>query len=411
LGAITVADPIDSYLDELERSLNLPSAERAAIREEIASHLHDERSSLITEGLEPAAAATEAIRRQGDAPALGQALTQARQTRRALLAAAGAGTWAAAGAAVRAWILGVAAVVATLLAIGLAAAILTRGGTSGSWLIEDAGWYSAVGATTFLVAAWAAGRMFVTVAARESHRPAGWIRPWIALFGGIVVAWLALVWLRVPQNLASVLVLGSVPVCFALAALTGSDRPILRTRLARRAGLALFATMAFGLPILAFAGTTPVATSLSAVGSGPYASMQAMLHALGFDMAGRLLVQEPDFGDESWSASNGVATISVGNAGAITAQWHDLRIEAWRALLDTGGLDRSSPDPIATAPVSVTAGDALVGSIRVDGVRGVAQFMIVLTGVAPDGQRDFLTSLGGTNTTFNGSALDWLRAP
>ena len=406
-----MADPIDSYLDELDRSLSLPAAERAAIREEIESHLHEERSSLITEGLEPDAAATEAIRRQGDAPALGEALARARQTRRALLAAAGAGTWAAAGAAVRAWILGVATLVAILLALGLVAAFATRGGTSGSWLIEDAGWYSAVGATTFLVAAWAAGRMFVAVAARESHRPAARIRPWIALFGSLVVGWLALVWLRVPQNLASVLVLGSVPACFAVAALTGPDRPIPRTRLARRAGLALFATMAFGLPILAFAGTTPVATTLSAVGSGPYSSMQDMLHALGFDMAGRLLVQAPEFGDESWSASNGVATVSVGNAGAITAQWHDLRIEAWRAILDTGGLDRSSPDPIATAPMSVTAGDALVGSIRVDGVRGVSQFMIVLTGVAPDGRRDFLTSLGGTNTSFNGSALDWLRAP
>lgn len=407
----TVADPIDTYLDELERSVDLPAPERAAVREEIESHLRDERSSLIAEGLEPEAAAAEAVSRQGAAPALGHALTRARQTRRALLAAAGAGTVAAAGAAVRAWILGVATLVAILLAIGLAAAILTRGGTSGTWLIEDAGWYTAVGATTLLVAAWAAGRMFVTVAARESHRTADRIRPWIAVFGGLVVAWLALIWLRVPQNLPSVLVLAFVPVCFAVAALTGSDRAIPRLRLARRAGLALFATMALGLPILAFAGTTPVATSLSAVGSGPYSSMQAMLHALGLDLAGRLPAQEPDFGDESWSASNGIVTVSAGNAAVITAQWHDLRIEAWRAILATSALDRSSPQPIATAPLAVSRGDALVGSVRIDGVRDVSQVMIVLTGVAPDGQREFLTSLGGTNTSFNGSALDWLRAP
>jgi hypothetical protein len=407
----TVGDRIEAYLDELARSLELPSAERAAVREEIESHLQEERSSLIAGGLDPDVAATEAVRRQGDAPALGYALTRARQTRRALLAAAGAGTVAAGGAAVRAWILGVATLVAILLAIGLGAAILTRGGTIGTWLIEDAGWYTAVGATTFLVAAWAAGRMFVTVAARESHRPADRIRPWIALFGGIVIAWLALIWLRVPQNLPSVLVLASVPACFAVAALTGSDRLIPRLRLARRAGLALFATMAFGLPILAFAGTTPVTTNVSAVGSGPYTSMQDMLHALGFDLAGRLPAQEPDFGDESWSASNGVATVSAGNAAVITAQWHDLRIEAWRAILATAGLDRSSPNPIATAPLAVSSGDSLVGSVRVDGTRGVSQFMIVLTGVAPDGQRELLTSLGGTNTSFNGSVLDWLTAP
>jgi hypothetical protein len=301
--------------------------------------------------------------------------------------------------------------VVILLAIGLGAAVMTRGGTSGGWLIQDAGWSTAVGATTLWFAAWAAGRAFVAVAARESHRPAERVRPWIAVLGGLVIAWLALAWLRVPQNLASALVLAVVPASFVAATLTGSDRPIARTRLARRAGLALFATMAFGLPILAFAATTPVATSLSAVGSGPYASMQDMLHALGFDLTGRLPAQEPDFGDESWSASNGVATVSVGNAAVITGQWHDLRIEAWRAILATGGLDRSSPQPIATAPVAVSSGDSLVGSIRVDGVRGVSQFAIVLTGVASDGQREFLTNLGGTNTTFNGSVLDWLKAP
>jgi hypothetical protein len=406
-----VADPIGAYLDQLARSLELPANDRAAIREEIEVHLQEEQSSLIAEGLDADAAADEAVRRQGDAANLGLALTRARQTRRALLAAAGAGTFAAAGAAVRAWILGVATLVAILLAIGLVAAILTHGGTNGGWLIEDAGWYTAVGATTLWVAAWAAGRGFVPVVAREAHRPADRVRPWIALLGGLVIAWLALAWLRVPQNLASVLVLAFVPVCFAAAALTGSDRPIGRTRLARRAGLALFATLAFGLPILAFAGTTPAAASLTPVGSGPYASMDDMLHALGFDMAGRLTAQEPDFGDESWTASNGVVTVSVDNAAVITGQWHDLRIEAWRAILATGGLDRLSPQPIATAPMSVSKGDSLVGSIRVDRVRNVSQFVIVLTGVAPDGQRAFLTSLGGTNTSYNGSVLDWLTAP
>jgi hypothetical protein len=406
-----VADPIGGYLDELDRSLSLPAAERAAIREEIESHLHEERSSLITEGLEPDAAATEAIRRQGDAPALGQALTRARQTRRALLAAAGAGTWAAAGAAVRAWILGVATLVAILLAIGLATAILTRGGAGVGFLIVDPGWYTALGALTLWFAAWAAGRMFVTVAARESHRPGGGIRPWIAVSGGVVVAWLALIWLRGPQNLASVLALGVVPVWFALAAMTGSDRPIPRTRLARRAGLALFVTMALGLPLLALAVSAPITTTLSSVGSGPYASVQDMFRALGFDMAGRLPADIPMVAGSGFSQAGGVITATADGAAALSARWHDLRIEAWRANLTTGSLDRTSPAPFAIAPVHIVGNDGLAGSVRVDATRDVSTFMIVLTGVAPDGQRDFLTSLGGTNTSFNGSALDWLRAP
>lgn len=46
-----------------------------------------------------------------------------------------------------------------------------------------------------------------------------------------------------------------------------------------------------------------------------------------------------------------------------------------------------------------------------DGVRGVTDFWLVVTGVASDGQRDLIASLGGTNTSFTGSVLGWLTAP
>ena len=405
-----MADPIDTYLAELERSLELPATDRVAIREEIESHLQEERSSLIAEGLEPEAAAAEAVSRQGNAHALGHALTRARQTRRALLAAAGAGTFAAAGAALRAWILGVATLVAILLAVGLAAAVVTRGGTGVGLQIMDSGWYTALGGLTLWFAAWAAGRMFVAVAARESHRPANRLRPWIAFSGGLVIAWLAFVWLHEPQNFASVLVLAIVPVCFVLAALTGSDQPIPRTRLARRAGLALFVTIALGLPLLALAVSAPFTTTLSSVGSGPYASVQDMLRALGFDMAGRLPADMPMVAGSGFSQASGVVTATADGAAALSARWHDLRIEAWRADLATGALDRRSAAPFAIAPVHLVGTDGIAGSVRVDATRDVSTFMIVLTGLAADGQRDFIASLGGTNTSFNGSVLDWLTA-
>jgi hypothetical protein len=408
--ATTVAEPIDAYLDQLERGLDLPTAERAAVREEIGSHLIDEQASLIAEGLDPAAAAVEAIHRQGDALVLGQALTRARQSRRALLAAAGAGTVAAAGAGVRALILATATLVAILLAVGLVAAVVTRGGTSASVFVE-AGWFTAVGATTLWFAAWAAGRSFVAVAARESHRPAGRLRPWIALLGGLAVAWLILAWLRVPQNLASVLVLAAVPVCFVAAAVTASDRPIARTRLARRAGLALFVTLAFGLPILALVGATPAATTLSAIGSGPYASMADLLKAQNLDLTGRILSDVPDIGGSSWSQANGIVSVAVDNGDVVTSRWHDLRFEAWRATLATNALDRGWTTPFASAPAALTNDQQLDGTLRVDGTRNVSEFIVVLTGVAADGQRDFLTSLGGTNTWFTGSVLGWLTAP
>jgi hypothetical protein len=56
-------------------------------------------------------------------------------------------------------------------------------------------------------------------------------------------------------------------------------------------------------------------------------------------------------------------------------------------------------------------GRPLVGAVRVDRTRDVSGWQLVVTGTAADGGRDLVVSLGGTNTTFTGSALDWLAAP
>ena len=38
-------------------------------------------------------------------------------------------------------------------------------------------------------------------------------------------------------------------------------------------------------------------------------------------------------------------------------------------------------------------------------------YPLVVTGIAADGGRDLIARLGGTNSTFTGSAWDWLTAP
>jgi len=402
---------LDAYLDRLDAALDLPIEERAAVREEIAAHVADEAAELVGAGAPAGDALAAALARLGAPAALGRDLTRARQTRRSLLAAAGAGTWAAAGAALRGWVIGLALLVTGLSVAGAITAWAFRIGAIGAWTIMDQGWLLAVAATTLWVGAWAAGRAFVATAARDAHRRAERIRPWIAMAGALVTGWLALVWLRGPQNLASVAVLALVPAWFAVAALTGSDRPISRSRRARRATLGLVAALLVCVPVLALATTAPISTSLSAVGSGPYPSMAELLHAEGFDMAGRYVADAPDFGGTSWSMRDGVAGVTLSQGAAIAmTRWHDLRVEAWRSTFDTGGLDLTSRTPIATAPLSVGPGDSLAGAVRVDNVRDVSEFWLVVTGVAPDGGRDLLASLGGTNTTFTGSALDWLSA-
>jgi hypothetical protein len=55
--------------------------------------------------------------------------------------------------------------------------------------------------------------------------------------------------------------------------------------------------------------------------------------------------------------------------------------------------------------------NGLVGAVRVDRTRDVSQWVLVVTGVAADGGRDLIATLGGMNSTFTGSAWDWLTAP
>jgi hypothetical protein len=149
---------------------------------------------------------------------------------------------------------------------------------------------------------------------------------------------------------------------------------------------------------------------LSSVGSLPYASMQELLRATGFDLPGRFVPDPPELGNTGMKVDQGLATESIGGVAAVTARWRDLRLEAWRAIFSKGELDRAYTAPFATAPMTTQSG-RLVGSVRVDRSRDVSEWELVITGIAADGARDMIARLGGTNSTFTGSAWDWLTAP
>lgn len=409
-GAPTRDPALDAYLGALASALDLPADERIEVRDEIGAHLADLRSELVDGGLPPEVASDEALRRLGPPGDLARELTRARQTRRALLAAVGGATWAATGAALRGLILGVAAVTVVAVAGMLAMAVVTRLVGDGTWTLSDAGWYTAVGVAAFWVSAWLAGRTLVSVAARRSHRPAVRVRPWIVAIGGTLVAWLALAWLQAPQNLWSVASLALVPAVFVVATLTGTDRSIERSRKARWASLALFATVVIAVPLLVVMAATPVRTQLSSVGSGPYASMEELLRATGFDLPGRFVADLPEFATRDMRVDHGLATATLGSAATVTSRWHDLRVEAWRATPAGGEIDRTYNLPFTSGPMAIES-DHLVGAVRVDRTRDVSQWWLVVTGVAADGGRDLITTLGGANSTFTGSAWDWVTAP
>ena len=407
----TFGSAMDVYLAGLLAALELPSSERIEVRDEIGAHLVDLRSDLVYGGLTPESAGDEAIRRLGPADVLAREITRARQTRRALLAAIGGATWAATGAAARGLILGLAGVTVVSVAGLLVMAGASRVFGTGTWTLWDAGWFTAIGVAAFWVAAWLAGRTLVSVTARRSHRPAERVRRWIGLVGGLFVALVALVWFEAPQNLWSVVALALVPFGFIAASLSGTDQPTELSKKARRASLALFATVLVAIPVLGVLIAAPVSEQgAPGVRSGPYSSMQALLHATGFDLPGRFVPDPPDLGTTAMTLDHGLATGSLENAGAVTTRWHDIRLEAWRASPSDGELDRAYTLSFATAPLTVQAGH-LVGSVRVDRTRNVTLWTLVVTGIAQDGGRDLIATLGGSNSTFTGSALDWLTAP
>ncbi len=406
----TLGPAMDGYLASLVVALELPNGERIEVRDEIGAHLIDLRSELVEGGMSPESAAAEAIRRLGPPNVLAHEITHARQTRRALLAAIGGATWAATGAAARGLILGLASVMIVAVAAMLAMAGASRVFGTGTWTLWDAGWLTAFGAAVFWAPAWLAGRTLVSVTARRSHRPAERVRRWIGLVGGLLVALVTLVWFRAPLNLASVIALAVVPAVFLVTSLTATDGLSEPSKKARWATLALFATLLVALPVLGLMLATPMQKQLSSVGSGPYDSMAAMLHATGFDLPGRFVTDLPDLGSTSMTLDQGLANGALENAAAVMTRWHDLRLEAWRASPSGGELDQAYTLPFATAPLTVQAG-RLVGAVRVDSTRDVTLWWLVVTGISPDGGRDVITTLGGSNSTFTGSALDWLTAP
>jgi hypothetical protein len=85
----------DQFLRQVADGLPFDEAKRLDIVRELASHLADSTSRFESEGMTVDEAEKTALQRLGPPDRLAAELTHARRTPRRLLAAAGAGTWAA----------------------------------------------------------------------------------------------------------------------------------------------------------------------------------------------------------------------------------------------------------------------------------------------------------------------------
>lgn len=122
----------DAFLRRIADRLPFDEAERLDILRELAVHLADSTAGLEADGLTREAAERAAIERLGSPDRLANALTEARRSPRRLLAAAGAGTYAALGGALYGYLFVLLVVMSVSFAtVGLAAALHLFGGSWG----------------------------------------------------------------------------------------------------------------------------------------------------------------------------------------------------------------------------------------------------------------------------------------
>lgn len=392
----------DEFLAQVAAQLPLPADQRAEILEELAAHVGDTAEDLAAQGRELGAAEAEALARLGSPKALAQALLSARRTRAQVLAAAGAGVWAAIRTGVPGALLGwlliaLAAVLGSYVtpAIGDRLGLPVRLNWSG-------GWNTVLPAFGLAVGALLAGSAAVRVVARRTWHAPKEVLVAVATGGALIVAFLALVVLESALNWASVLALIAVPLAFVVGAWVEQRRPP-TVRIAALLALA-------GLVVV-------IGSSLTIAASGGAIEYSWSEDAHGYEMIAPWW-QDPstgvasDFPSGGSYGTTGVQQVTLEAASpAVVGRFHDWRLEAWRTGVPQDGwsLSPGQAAPFATAQASAT-GTAISGTIAFNRTPGVEWAQIVMTAVGSDGRRYLLSASGPEQTEFYGSVWSWLAA-
>ena len=410
----------DAFLQRIADGLPFDEAEKLDILRELAAHLADSTARLEADGLPLDAAERTALDRLGPPERLAAELTRARRTPRRLLAAAGAGTWAAVSGVIYGYLFGVLIlVVASLITIPVAAGVVrVFGGSWGSLLDNTAMTVLALGVGLYM----AGHKVTSVVAARAGYHIRAARRVTTAL-GGALIAGFALVGWSGILTWLDVAILLSLPAWFVVGAWrsTAAAFPSRRWRL-QILGLML---VIVPLGLVLGAGQQPQGSgsgwSPADVERIALPTPEAVAAAQGIESGGG------NFG--------GIETIgTVIRDPAVLAGWRDLRVEAWRGTGVVGidpnlmALDPAARGPFAVGPAGFEtpgqtprwmwgSGNAvpdgsvrLSGSVRVDRSPNVTLAWVAITGLGPDGHRYIINGPSFESTTFNGTAVDWLTA-
>jgi hypothetical protein len=406
----------NDYLQQIADRLPFDDAQKVEILRELAGHLADSTADLERQGLSPAVAERAAVERLGPAERLADELTTAHRTPRRLLAAAGAGTLAAAGGVIYGYLLAALA----LSGISIAAFIV---GSYLHWFGPSTG-YGLDGSTITLVALGvgayvAARRLTLTVAGRAGYH-IRLARRATALVGGGLVLLYALVGWRGALNWPEVGILLSLPAWFMVGAWRASELrfPSRQWRL-RVIGLAFVVVLAaLGLGF-----------NQQANGEGSGGFHPTGVEKLGLPTPDAILAATLGEGIAATATGSTQVFIDISDR-SLLAGWTDFRIEAWPGNVQAGSdpglaglVDPAAKAPFAVEPAYLEAGPQsneggsippdgaqLSGAVTIDRNPGVRLAWIALTGVGPDGHRYIVQGPSFESTTFNGTALDWLSA-
>lgn len=386
----------DAYLDELERLLPYPSDRRAEILEEIGAHLDDATADGLSEA--------QAQARLGTPMHLARGLARPEQTRMRLLAAAGAGVRAAIGP----WLYGylltsllVAVAMWTLSAVLMLLSSLVARDLAPS---ISGGWTTVATAVAIAVALYFGARAATSAASIAGRQLRTDVQPWVAIIGTTAAAALLVFVWETQQNAASVVALAVAP----FGAVLGAYRPNLIPPWPRIAPAAavVVALLLIGLGVITYGVAQP------SVGYGEDVPAQTLEE--------RTAIVGPAWWSSDTSPLFGATEISSAD-GAVSGMWHarepglldelrDFRVEAWHAQNEAEWLfDPAFRAPFATGPVE-RAGDSLAGSVVTNRDPDAHAWLLVLTGVGPDGVRYVLDASGGGQSTFTGTAWDWIVA-
>jgi hypothetical protein len=392
----------DAYLDQVAGRLRLPDEEATDVLEELRSHLAESAAGLVGEGLTAEQAERESIARLGNPDALADGIRTARQTRRRMLAAAGAGVIAATSGLFWGYLFAfalttVAGNVATIL-ISFGLQILQ---------LSSPGWQPAADLLTIpfalFVPGYASHRMVGAVSAR-SGRPVTSIQRPIALVGAGLLAVAFVFLLRGELNPVKVITALLIPIGFAVGAMLARDGRSARLRQLRgRWVVAIFLIATLVLTIVAAA-----TMEINPPGEYTVDDGVARIGAPALEVLGDGWLEQSSTG---LGFTSGVSLTPT--PPNLLDGWRDLRLEAWPVVDRVGPIDVVGDHPAVAASMARDEFGSYEAELDVGASKVQRWYVIATTGIAPNGNRYVLTGPDGPvpSRPWTGTVWEYLTTP